>query len=220
MSGGGNDYRKKTLGDLLEEMLDNTEEVDELYLRKVRKAIKIDMTENNYYAINVPYMVIGTFLVTIGWIIMAACGAGTTHSLNSYTGRYQAENSILTCVLSGAVCGMFSFMVKRHLVCGDHKLTPRYDIRSLCNGFLAGVAAVGAGSGVIRPWGALVTGLFEAVFYMSMCIILKKIKFDDPMENFAIYCTAGIWSMFACAFFTPGKGILWSNLASGNLLGI
>jgi Amt family ammonium transporter len=102
-------------------------------------------------------------------------------------------------------------MLKRHIVCGDHLKTPRYDVRSLCNGFLAGAAAISAGSGVIRPWGGLITGVIESFLYMSMCIILRKFKFDDPMENFSIYFTAGILSMFACAFFTPGKGILWGN---------
>ncbi len=76
---------------------------------------------------------------------------------------------------------------------------------------MAGIAAVAAGSGVIRPWGALITGIVESVLYCTTCLILKKIKFDDPMENFSIYSTAGIWSMFACAFFTPGEGILWGN---------
>lgn len=156
-------------------------------------------------------MVLGTILTVIGWVIMAAAGTGTTHTLNSYIARYYSANAILNCVLSGAVCGLLTFMFKRHLVCGDHDRTPRYDVRSLCNGFLAGVAAVSAGSGIIRPWGALVTGGFESLFYCIFCLVLKKIKFDDPMENFSIYCSAGVWSMFSCAFFTPGRGILWSN---------
>ena len=133
--------------------------MDELYLRKIRKLIRVDLTENNRYAINVNYMVIGTLLVTIGWCLMNAAGTGTTHTLNNYNARYYAANSILNSVLSGSVCGLICFMLKRHIVCGDHMKTPRYDIRSLCNGFLSGVAAVAAGSGIVRPWGALITGI-------------------------------------------------------------
>jgi ammonia channel protein AmtB len=73
------------------------------------------------------------------------------------------------------------------------------------------MCAVAAGSGSMRPWGALITGIFEAFFYMILCLILKKIKFDDPMENFAIYGTGGVWSMVASSFFTSKKGILWGN---------
>mmetsp|Transcript_21380 Transcript_21380/g.20527 ORF Transcript_21380/g.20527 Transcript_21380/m.20527 type:complete len:179 (+) Transcript_21380:707-1243(+) len=178
------------------------------------------MTENDLYAINVPFMVIGTFLTMIGWAVMTAAGTGTTHSLNSYAGRYYASNSILNCLLSGATSGLVSFMLKRHIVCGDHMKTPRYDVRSLCNGFLAGMGAVAAGAGLMRPWGGLITGFIEAFLYCLSCLVLKKIKVDDPMENFSIYCSAGVWSMVACAFFIPDHGILWGTKESGNLLGI
>lgn len=40
MKGGGKEPRRKTLGDILESKLENTLEVDELYLRKIRKVIK------------------------------------------------------------------------------------------------------------------------------------------------------------------------------------
>ena len=60
--------------------------------------------------------------------------------------------------MSGCTCGLISFILKRHIVIGDHKFTPRYDIRSLCNGFLSGAAAVSAGAGLMYPWGAVVTG--------------------------------------------------------------
>jgi ammonia channel protein AmtB len=104
-------------------------------------------------------MVIGTLLIVIGWSMLNACGAGT-HSLNSASGRYAAEVGFLNTVLSGSSCALICFLLKRHIVRGDHRKTPRYDIRSLCNGFLSGVSAVAAGSGVMRPWGGILTGFF------------------------------------------------------------
>ena len=61
---------------------------------------------------------------------------------------------------------------------------PKYDIQSLCNGYLAGVAAVSAGSGNMKPWGALVTGFVASFLYVILSLISRKSKFDDPMENF------------------------------------
>lgn len=156
---GGKDYRKKTLPALLEDALEETVEVDELFLRKVRKLIKEDQEDENFYATNVPAMVIGTMITVIGWGMLNACGSGN-HSLNSQGGRYAAEVGLLNTILAGSCCGLVCFLLKRHIVRGDHKKTPRYDIRSLCNGFLAGVAAVSAGSGVMRPWGGILTGFF------------------------------------------------------------
>lgn len=184
-------------------------EVDDLFLRKLRKLIKVNMSNDNFYFTNIPLMVVGTFLVIIGWSLMTTCGAGTTHTLNSSTARYQSETSFLSCLLAGSVSSINCFLIKRHVVVGDHRKTPRYDVRSACNGFLAGVCAVAAGAGAMRPWGAIITGFFESFFYMLFCLIVKKCKFDDPMENFAIYCSGGMWAMVASAFFTPHSGILW-----------
>jgi len=104
-------------------------------------------------------MVIGTLITVIGWSMLNASGSGS-HSLNSTKARYAAEVGFLNTFLSGSSCGLICFLLKRHIVRGDHKKTPRYDIRSLCNGFLAGVAAVSAGSGAMRPWGGIMTGFF------------------------------------------------------------
>ncbi len=72
--------------------------------------------------------------------------------------RYSAEIAFLNTLLSGSVCSFICFLIKRYIVLGDHWKTPRYDIRSLCNGFISGVVAVSAGSGAMKPWAALLTG--------------------------------------------------------------
>ena len=63
-------------------------------------------------------------------------------------------------------------------------MLPRNDVKSLCNGFLSGVCAVAAGAGYMKPWGAIFTGGLQSFLYMVACLILKKVRFDDAMENF------------------------------------
>lgn len=201
MLGGGKETRKKPLITLLGIHLDDNIDVDDLYLRKVRKLIKREGEENDFYNTNVPLMVIGTFIIVIGWSLLNACGYGT-HSLNSVDGRYAAELAFMNTFLSGSFSGFISFLLKRHITRENEK-TPRYDIKSLCNGYLSGMAAVSAGCGVMKPWSALVTGIIQAFLYMLMCLILKKVKIDDPMENFQIYGSAAFWAMLASVFFIP-----------------
>lgn len=55
---------------------------------------------------------------------------------------------------------------------------------------------------------------------MLICLAFKKIKIDDPLESFQVYCTAGFWGMFASLFFWPEQGIFWKGKDSGTLLGI
>ena len=211
--------KSKTLPAQLEEELAYAVEVDELFLRKVRKLISKETQDSDFYTISVPMMVLGTFLTTIGWAMLNASGSGS-HSLNSQQSRKAAELAYLNTFLSGSACALISFLLKRHIVRGDHKRTPRYDVRSLCNGFLSGIAAVSAGSGIMPPWGAVCTGLIQSLFYMVSCYIFKQVKFDDPMENFQVYGTAAFWAMIASIFFWPDSGILWGGKDSGSLLGI
>lgn len=88
VAAGGNIERSKNLKALVEDKLEETIEVDELFLRKIRKLIKTETSENDFYSINVTMMVIGTILITIGWGMMSAAGLGTTHTLNSALARF------------------------------------------------------------------------------------------------------------------------------------
>lgn len=117
--GGGKEPRKKPLMTLLDRSLEDTVDVDDLYLRKVRKLIKKEGDENDFHQVNAPMMVIGTFIVVIGWSLLNACGYGT-HSLNSVAGRYAAELAFLNTFLAGSFSGFISFILKRHVVIGDH----------------------------------------------------------------------------------------------------
>lgn len=190
-----------------------------MFLRKVRKIITSDIEDKDFYNTHVPMMVIGTFLIVIGFSILNACGYGY-HSMNSFEGRYATELAFMNTFISGSVCGFICFILKRHIVRGDHSKTPRYDVRSLCNGFIAGMAAVSAGSGAMKPWGAVVVGFIESFLYMIVCALMKKFHFDDPMENYQIYGSASFWAVIASAFLLPGSGILWGDKNSGSKLGI
>lgn len=145
---GGPETMRKKLGALLEEVLEDTADVDDLFLAKVRKMIKRDGEDLNFYTmIHFPRMIIGTFLTVLGFVMLNSCGYGQ-HSLNSFKARYAAEIGFLNTFIAGSISSFICFMLKRHIVLGDHWKTPRYDIRSLCNGFLSGVTAVAAGSGI------------------------------------------------------------------------
>lgn len=163
----------------IEEKID----IDDYFLRKLRVLIKRAGYENDFYYINNVRMCLGTAILAFGWFYLNACGSGY-HHINTVSGRYATELAFLNSIVSGGFSSLTSFFLKRHIVKGDHKKTQRYDIKSLCNGYLAGLAAVGAGSGTMKPWSALITGFIAALLYMTFCLIMKKFKYDDPCENF------------------------------------
>ena len=58
-----------------------------------------------------------------------------------------------------------------------------YDIRSTCNGFIAGVVGVSVGSGAMQPLFAFVSGIVANLCYLLGCIMFRSFQIDDPMEN-------------------------------------
>ena len=44
-----------------------------------------------------------------------------------------------------------------------------YDMKALCNGFLAGVVGVSVGSGGMQPYWAIVCGIVSAPVYLLAC---------------------------------------------------
>lgn len=61
-------------------------ELDELTLRKIRSKIHREATEEDFYHVDVPYMVFGTIITVIGCAMLNAAGGGT-HSITSSTLR-------------------------------------------------------------------------------------------------------------------------------------
>jgi len=120
--GGGKEPTKNPLGTLLKNALEDTVEVDDLFLRKIRKLIKKDEEDYNFYTINNPMMVLGTFIIVIGWAMLNGSGYGT-HSINSVSARYAAELAFLNTFIAGSFSGFVAFMMKRHVVRGDHAKT-------------------------------------------------------------------------------------------------
>jgi len=58
-----------------------------------------------------------------------------------------------------------------------------FDIKALCNGFLAGVAAVSCGSGGMQPYYAVLAGVIAAPCYLFACVTFRNFTIDDPLEN-------------------------------------
>ena len=55
---------------------------------------------------------------------------------------------------------------------------------------------------------------------MVFALVLIKIRFDDAMEYFPMFGTAGFLSAIFSVFFYPDVGILWGHSESGSKLGI
>ena len=169
IAGGAKEERQKGIMTLLQHERDAAFEIDELYLYKIRKLIKRELTQGNVESgIDMPKMVVGTFMTTICFCMMNSLGLNSQFDLFSQQARYNANFGFVNPILSGSTSGLISFLLKRFVTrtnVGNHL----YDMKALCNGFLAGVVGVSVGSGGMQPYWAIVSGLVSGPVYLLGC---------------------------------------------------
>ncbi len=131
---------------------------------------------------SIPWLAMGSWMLCVGWFGFNVMSA---QSLKAVSGLV-AVNSLL------AMCGG----ILAALVAG------RNDPGFVHNGALAGLVAVCAGSDVMHPLGAFVTGAVAGVLFVKMfSISTDKWKIDDVLGVWALHGLCGLWGGIACGIF-------------------
>ena len=136
---------------------------------------------------NVPYVVIGTFILFFGWF-----------GFNINTGDSIGLNAINTLLAgaTGAVVAMYIKLVQ----------TGKTDILMSCNGALAGLVGITAGAAFVEPWSAVVIGAIAAPIMMGSIIVIERIlKIDDPVGAISVHGVTGLWGLLAVGIFANGN---------------
>jgi len=94
------------------------------------------------------------------------------------------------------------------------------------NGPLAGLVAICAGSDVMHPIGALVTGAVAGVvFVLLFTITQNRWRIDDVLGVWPLHGVCGAWGGLACGIFGTTAlgglgGVAFGAQAAGTLLGV
>lgn len=131
---------------------------------------------------NIPFLALGSWILIIGWFGFNVMSAQTLGSVSGLV----AVNTLMAMV-GGTVAA---------LVVG------RNDPGFLHNGPLAGLVAVCAGSDLMHPVGALVTGAIAgALFVWAFTATQVKWKIDDVLGVWPLHGLCGVWGGIACGIF-------------------
>ena len=155
---------------------------------------------------SVPFLALGAWILTVGWFGFNVMSA---QSLQKVSGLV-AINSLMAMV-GGTLAA---------LVAGKN------DPGFVHNGPLAGLVAICAGSDVMHPIGALITGgIAGAMFVWMFTLTQNRWKIDDVLGVWPLHGICGTWGGIAAGIFglksLGGSGgvSLMSQLA-GTLLGV
>jgi Amt family ammonium transporter len=155
---------------------------------------------------NIPFLALGAWILTVGWFGFNVMSAQTLDKMNGLV----ALNSLMA-MAGGTLVA---------LVMGKN------DPGFVYNGPLAGLVAVCAGSDLMHPLGALVTGgIAGAIFVWMFTRTQNKWKIDDVLGVWPLHGLCGAWGGLAAGIFgakTLGGlgGVSFMAQLCGSLLGI
>jgi len=132
---------------------------------------------------NIPFLALGAWILTVGWFGFNVMSAQTLDGISGLV----AVNSLMAMV-GGILVAM---------------VLGKKDPGFIHNGPLAGLVAVCAGSDLMHPVGALITGgVAGALFvYLFEWAQAKIERLDDVLGVWPLHGVCGVWGAIACGIF-------------------
>ncbi len=131
---------------------------------------------------NIPFLALGAWILTVGWFGFNVMSAQLIESVSGLV----AVNSLMAMV-GGTLAALF---------------IGRNDPGFIHNGPLAGLVAVCAGSDLMHPLGALVTGAIAGALFVWMFMVTQnKWKIDDVLGVWPLHGLCGAWGGIAAGIF-------------------
>ncbi|BBO70071.1 ammonium transporter [Desulfosarcina alkanivorans] len=136
---------------------------------------------------NLPFAVIGGFILWLGWF---GFNPGSTTTFDGNLARIAVMTNIAGAAGGiGAIIAIWAYMKKP-------------DVGMTVNGFLAGMVAICTAVDVVSVTGAFMIGLVAGVLVVfSVLFIERTLKIDDPVGCISVHGVCGAWGTLAYAFF-------------------
>ncbi len=155
---------------------------------------------------SIPFLALGAWILAVGWFGFNVMSAQTLDKMNGLV----AMNSLMAMV-GGTLVAV---------------LLGKNDPGFAYNGPLAGLVAVCAGSDLMHPLGALVTGAAAgAIFVWMFTLTQNRWKIDDVLGVWPLHGLCGAWGGIAAGIFGLKEfggigGVSFMSQLLGTLLGI
>jgi Amt family ammonium transporter len=155
---------------------------------------------------NIPFLALGAWILTVGWFGFNVMSAQTLDKMNGLV----ALNSLMAMV-GGTLVAV---------------LMGKNDPGFAYNGPLAGLVAVCAGSDLMHPLGALITGgIAGAIFVWMFTRTQNKWKIDDVLGVWPLHGLCGVWGGIAAGIFGQKAfagvgGVSFMSQLIGTIMGV
>ena len=155
---------------------------------------------------SIPFLALGAWVLCVGWFGFNVMSAQTVDKISGLV----AVNSLLAMV-GGTIAAL---------------IAGRNDPGFVHNGPLAGLVAVCAGSDIMHPFGALVTGAVAGLLFVWLfTLVQNRWRIDDVLGVWPLHGLCGTWGGIAAGIFGQQAlgglgGVTFSAQLVGTLMGV
>lgn len=149
---------------------------------------------------NIPYVVIGTFILAFGWFGFNP--GSTLAGTDNHIGIVAVNTMLASAGGAVAACLLVTF------------LQGKPDPTMIFNGLLAGLVAITAPCAFVNASGAVVIGLISGLLMVGGVYFVERVmKIDDPVGATAVHGVNGAFGVLAIGLFANGSyGAGWNGV--------
>jgi len=157
---------------------------------------------------NIPYAVMGSFVLAFGWF---GFNAGSTLAGGDLRMSVVAVNTMIASATGALASTLYMWLFK----------TKKPDVSMMCNGLLAGLVAITAPCAFVTVQAAALIGLISGILVIEVAFFVeRKLRIDDPVGAIAVHGANGLFGCLALGLFADGTYGEGLNGVAGGVTGL
>jgi Amt family ammonium transporter len=145
---------------------------------------------------NIPYAVLGTFILLVGWY---GFNPGSELAADGAIGGIAVTTTLAAA--AGAIAAMFAIWMK----------TGKPDVAMTANGMLAGLVGITAGTAAVSNVGAVVIGALAGLIVVVAVLFFDRIHIDDPVGAISVHGVCGAFGTICVGLFATEDSDFWKQ---------
>ncbi|MBW3614598.1 MAG: ammonium transporter [Actinobacteria bacterium] len=143
---------------------------------------------------NIPYAVLGTFILLVGWY---GFNPGSELAADGAIGGIALTTTLAAA--AGAIAAMLAIWMK----------SGKPDVAMAANGMLAGLVGITAGTAAVSNVGAVIIGAAAGVIVVAAVLFFDRIRIDDPVGAISVHGVCGAFGTIAVGLFATEDSDFW-----------
>jgi len=145
---------------------------------------------------NIPYAVLGTFILLVGWY---GFNPGSELAADGAIGGIAVTTTLAAA--AGAIVAMIAIWLK----------SGKPDVAMTANGMLAGLVGITAGTAAVSNVGAIAIGAMAGLIVVFAVLFFDRIRIDDPVGAISVHGVCGAFGTLCVGLFATEDTDFWKQ---------